>query len=269
MKSYIYFLLLFFLFSVLVYSQRYDVEISNDYPKFYIGIGFGLQSYIGGDFGKTYSLRFSGNDNYYDDYNGYYNSYNYGYRDYENDLISPIGFDVAAGIELNSYLSIELESSFIWHLFGRPDRQYETGFLGNEYYIDCWDDSRLYANPIFLGAKIYPFKRERIPLYLSAAFGWQYTKEAMDRVREYYDYNYYYNYYYPKYIIGSYSDSKWMTGFKTGIGASYAIFDLVITDIELRYTNFYPQKDLSSPLTMNRVPNIGNLALITKFSITF
>lgn len=251
------------------YAQRYDIEYGNDYPKFYLGLGTNLQSYIGGDFGNTYALRYE-EGYYYDDYN-YYNNYYYDdyYYDDNDGIVSPFGLDLYAGVQLNSYLSLELESSFIWHLIGRPDRKYETGYEGEEDYIDYNDDSRLYANPIFLGLKYYPFSRERLPLFISAGFGAQYIKESMDRVREYYDYGYHYYNYNPTYLLASYESAKWMTGFKAGAGFSYNFFNLFSAETELRYTSFYPEQNLNSPLLMNRVPQIGNLAFLMKIYLVF
>lgn len=272
MKRYI--ITLFFLVFIVSegYSQRYDIDYGyNKYPKFYLGFGTNIQSYIGGEFGSTYALRY---DNYYDDYNYnnyyYYDHYYYDdYYDYDDWMISPVGFDLYAGVQLNSYLAVELESSFIWHLLGRPDRKYETGYTGEEYYMDYNEDSWLYANPIFLGIKLYPGGKERFPFFISGGFGMQYMRETMDRVREYYDYEYYYNYYSPKYLIASYESAKWMMGFKAGGGLSYSFYDLFTAEAELRYTSFYPEQNTRSPLLMNRVPQIGNLAFLMKIYAVF
>lgn len=235
-----------------------------NYPKIYFGIGTGIQSYIGGDFGKAYSLRFFSKYDYYDDY--YYN--NRRYYDNDRDLISPVGFDLNAGVNINEYLSVELESSFIWHFFGWPDRQYETGTSGNWDYIDKYDDSFLFANPYTINLKVYPGGR-RAGLFFSGGFGWMYIKESMNRVREFYDYSYnYYNYSYT-YLIKSYKDSKWCTGFKVAAGFSFPAFDYLSGELEIKYTSFYPEKNMESPLLINRVPNIGNIALVSKFYFSF
>lgn len=257
--TYIIFLLLLIIFHTPLYSQL------NNNPSFYIGIGTGLQSYIGGDFGKAYSLRFFSRYNYDDDY--YY--YDREYYDDNRNIISPLGFDVNAGLKITNYLTLEFETSFIWHFHGWPDRQYETGTIGNLDYIDKFDDSFLFANPYIISLKIYPLSRI-FGLYFSTGFGWLYVKEKMDRVREYYDYSYYnyYNYRFT-YLIKTYSDSKWCTGFKFAVGLTFPTFEYLSGEIELRYTNFYPDKNLSSPLLINRVPNIGNIALISKFYLSF
>ncbi len=270
MKRYIFTLLFFSIIISQGYSQRYDIDYGYSiYPKFYIGIGTNVQSYIGGDFGKTYGLRYQ-DSYYYDDYNYNYNNYYYedDYYDYDDGTLSPIGFDLYAGLQLNDYLSVELESSFIWHLIGRPDRQYETGYEGEEYYIDSYDDSRLYANPTFIGLKFYPAGRYSLSFYISGGFGMQYTTESMDRIREYYDYGYGYNYN-PAYVIASYKSSKWIKGFKIGSGFSYNFFNLITAEAELRYTSFYPEQKMTNPLLINRVPQIGNLAFLMKAYVVF
>jgi hypothetical protein len=269
MKRYIITLFFFAVFISEGFPQRYDYDFGyKRYPKFYIGLGTNVQSYIGGDFGKTYGLRYE-DGYYYDDYNYYHNNYYYyDYYDYDEGTLSPLGFDLYAGLQLNDYLSIELESSFIWHLIGKPDRQYETGYHGGVYYIDSYSDSWLYANPTFLGLKLYPAGRFTLPFFISAGFGMQYTNEAMDRIREYYDYGYGY-YYNPVYFIASYESSKWIKGFKVGGGFSYNFYNFITAEAELRYTSFYPEQNLSSPLLINRVPQFGNLAFLMKAYVVF
>ncbi len=255
--------LLLILISIITLNTKSFSQFKN-YPSFYIGIGTGIQSYIGGDFGRAYSLRVYSKYDYYDDY--YYN--NHRYYDDERDLISPIGFDINAGMNINDYISVELETSFIWHFFGYPDRQYETGTSGDWDYIDKYDDSFLFANPYIISLKVYPGSKHT-GLYFSGGFGWLYVKESMNRVREYYDYySGYYNYSYT-YLIKSYKDSKWCPGFKIAAGITFPAFEYLSGELELRYTNFYPEKNLSSPLLINRVPNIGNIALISKFYLSF
>ena len=268
MKRHIFTLFLLVFIGNSGYSQRYDIDYGySDYPKFYLGLGTNLQSYIGGEFGSTYALRYEDNY-YYDDY--YYDHYYYDdYYDYNEGMLGPVGVDIYAGVQLNSYLSIELESSFIWHSVGRPDKKYETGYQGEEYYVDYNDESQLYANPIFLGFKFYPASRERLPFFISAGFGLQYMQESMDRVREYYDYEYHYYYNNPTYLIASYESANWMTGFKVGGGFSYNFFNLCTAEAELRYTSFYPEQKPYSPLLMNRVTQIGNLAFLMKLYALF
>jgi hypothetical protein len=239
----------------------------------YFGFGTSVSSFAGGDFGSNFAMRYS-NSRYYD--NNYYNSYNdYNYYNdcYDDSYnLSPLQVDVSAGYAVSEKLSFEIESSFIWHFNGRHLPEFTTGTQGGDDYIDKYDNSSLYAVPIFATVKYYPFDRYKSPIFLSAGYGWQYTKEYVERVREYYDFssNYgYYNYSY-NFPIAQYESARWLQGFKVAAGISYGISEYLSGEVELRFSTFFPneRKD-NSPLTMFKTPNITNIALGTKVYFLF
>jgi hypothetical protein len=231
----------------------------------FFGIGTSLSSYVGGDFGSTFQLRFFNYHNYNHDYN--YNNNNYN----SNSLISPIQLDLSGGVHLSSNLSIALETSFIWHFDGSPRRNYESGELNNDYYyLDRNDNSSMFAVPIFLSIKYFPFNRNIIPFYLSLGYGRQYIKESLDRIREIYTYDYgYYEYNNYEYPIASYSSSEWLSGYKLSLGGFYNLENILTGELELRFTNFIANRKNDSPLAMHNSPNIFNIALGTKVYFNF
>jgi|WetSurMetagenome_2_1015567.scaffolds.fasta_scaffold06965_1 hypothetical protein len=231
----------------------------------YIGIGTSLSSYLGGDFGSTFHLRFFNYHNYNHDYNYDNNNYN------SSSLLSPIQLDLAGGVNLSRNLSVVLETSFIWHFDGFPRRNYEPGTLpGNYYYLDRNDNSSMFAIPIIISIRYFPFDRNIIPFYLSLGYGRQYTKESLDRIREIYTYDYgYYEYNNYEYPIASYSATEWLSGYKLSIGGFYNIENMLTGELELRFTNFNANKKNNSPLAMHNSPNIFNVALGTKVYFNF
>jgi hypothetical protein len=119
--------------------------------------------------------------------------------------------------------------------------------------------------------KIYPGGKDLAPYYLSFAAGYQFTHESMNRVREYNDYNYEYynynnNYNYPLYNI---YDNKWLPGIGVSMGGDIRLSDLGYINAELKFTNFWTDMNLRSPLAMNTSPNITYFGLSTKFYFTF
>ena len=131
-----------------------------------MGFGTSVSSFLGGEFGKVYALRLNYSPDYYDSYNSYnYSSYD-GYDSYF--MYSPIQLDVNAGYMLNEKLSLEMESSFIWHLRGRPEPEFVTGTEDGSDYIDKYDNSTLFAIPFVVNAKFYPAGRKETPFYIKA-----------------------------------------------------------------------------------------------------
>jgi len=236
-------------------------------PGFSLSLGVTAGSYMGGDFGSTYAMRFSSSNNY--DYGS--NNYNNNYYDNNynsNSFYNPIVIDLGGEINVNEFLSIGVETSFLWHTNGYPGREYISGNLsGNRYYIDRWDNALLYAVPIFLNLKIYPFGQKLSPVYFSAGFGEQYTNESIDRVRAIY-YNEYSSYG-NDYLLAAYSDSKWLPGIKLAVGARYLIGPFLSNETELKITNFFPDRDINSPLAMNRTTNITFIGITTKMCLNF
>jgi hypothetical protein len=235
---------------------------------FYIGIGTSVSSFLGSDFGKTFAVRYApsgyyNNDNYYNNYYNRYDDY-YGSR----ETFFPLQVDLAVGMNISKIVSVQMESSILWHLNGRVDRRYETGTEGDYDYIDRNDNSSLISVPIMVSAKIYPFGKKRTAFYLIGGYGIQYIQEGVDRVRSYYDYSYYGNSYTSslyEYSLAEYRGREWLHGFKVGMGVNFKITKSVSCDIELKTTNFFPpSRDNSSDLSMYRSPNITNIALGTK-----
>lgn len=237
--------------------------------KFYMGFGTSVSSFLGGEFGKVYALRLNYSPDYYDSYSSFnYNSYD-GYDSYF--MYSPIQLDVNAGYMVNEKLSLEMESSFIWHLRGRPDPEFATGSDNGNDYIDKYDNSTLFALPLVVNAKFYPAGRNQTPFYIKAGAGFQYVSESSERVREYYSFDeYYYNYYSGQSVLASYSRKTWLPGFKIGAGISYTLLEDLnaFTEIEYSYFKNSP-KGGDSPLALNKAHYTGLLALNTKIYFNF
>ncbi|MDD5362258.1 MAG: hypothetical protein PHN88_09005 [Ignavibacteria bacterium] len=233
-------------------------------PGFAVSIGTTFGSYAGADFGKTWAVSFprsSFNDDYY--YKNYY--YHPSYDRY--NFYSPVILDLGMDFYLNNYAAINVESSFIWHFNGYPDRQYETGVTHGMDYIDKWDNANLFALPLFLNLKLYPLGRQRSSFFITAGYGQQYTSESVDRVREEYDYNYGYSNY--RYVIGSAESKKWLSGIKVGLGFVYPISPFMSGEAELKVTNFFPHRNTASPLAMNSSTNITFIGITTKLYFGF
>lgn len=155
------FLLYLILFSAYLFTPQNAYSQYYKENDFYIGIGTSLSSYVGGDFGSTFAMRYWNNYNddpyYYN--NNYYNRHS-SYYNYNSGMLSPLQVDLALGTNISNYFSFQIESSFIWHLNGRADPKYETGtFNDNTDYIDRYDNSTLFSIPIIASLKVYPFGR--------------------------------------------------------------------------------------------------------------
>jgi hypothetical protein len=256
------------LIALITLIPQYSVPQVKPENMFYVGIGTSVSSFLGSDFGKTFAIRYSpsgyyNNDNYY---NNYYNRYD----DYNNnrETFFPLQVDLAVGMNVSKILSVQLESSVLWHLNGRVDRNYETGTEGDYDYIDYNDNSSLISVPIMASVKLYPFGKKRTAFYMTGGYGVQYIQEGVDRIRSYYDYTSYGNTYYSdsyEYPLAEYKGREWLHGFKVGMGVNFKIMKSISCDVELKATNFFPPyKDNTSPLSMYRSPNITNISLGTK-----
>lgn len=258
------------LFFALFISQLTESQVNRE-RKFYFGIGTSLSSYLGADFGSTFSIRYTRNR----DYNNYwYNNYYYNrdnrYDYYYDESLFPLQGDIAFGYDATDNVSFQVESSIIWHLNGNPRRFYESGTEGSDDYLDRNDNAELISIPIIASVKYYPFGRRYSPFYLTGGYGMQYMQESVDRVREYYTYNSYYNEYRnsTEYTLASYRARDWFHGIKLGFGFNYSIGHMLRGDVEVKFTNFFPtSRDNSNNLSMYRSPNITNISLGTKIYI--
>jgi hypothetical protein len=254
----------FILFLIFVFYGNVMGQVRLKERYFYFGFGTSVSTYTGGDFGNRFAMRITYPQNDYNN-NFYYNRYNY--NDYYNDNTSmnPLQADMTFGFKPSKHMAIELNTGIIWHGYGHPDPQYQYGTYGNSDYTDRYDNSTLLAVPIMATVKFYPFASMRVPLYLLAGYGVQYTSEKLDRVREFYSYNSYYGNYNNSYSypIAEYSDARWLQGVRTGMGYSFNLSDMLIGDVELSYSNFFSEAWQDSPLAMNRTKNIGNISLGT------
>lgn len=260
---------IFILFFALFISQMSYPQVNRG-SKFYFGIGTSLSSYLGGDFGSTFSVRYSRSRDYD---NNWYNSnyyYNRNYNRYDNyydESFFPLQGDIAFGYDATNVVTFQIESSILWHLNGNARKFYETGTTGDYDYIDRNDYAELISIPIMASVKVFPFGRNKSPFYMTAGYGVQYMQESVDRVREYYTYNSYWNEYgnSSEYTLASYRARDWFHGIKVGFGFSYNISRYLKGDVEIKMTNFFPSlRDNSSYLSMYRSPNITNIALGTK-----
>lgn len=237
---------------------------------FYVGIGTSISSYIGSDFGKTFALRYAPSGNYDNDYYSGYYYRPHRYDDYygSRETFFPLQVDMAVGMNISKILSVQIESSILWHLNGRVDRNYQTGTEGDYDYIDFNDNSSLISVPIMASVKLYPFGRKRSSFYLTGGYGVQYMQEGIDRIRSYYNYNSYGSTYYSdlyEYPLAEIRGREWTHGFKVGMGVNFNFLRSVSGDIELKATNFFcPYRDNTSSLSMYRSPNITNISLGTK-----
>jgi hypothetical protein len=103
---------------IIITSQISYSQIKNE-PRFYIGLGTSISTFIGGDFGSTFSARYySERDNYYNDY--YYpGPYTINeLHNYRHESFFPLQVDLAMGVDASRFVSLQVESSFIWHLNG-------------------------------------------------------------------------------------------------------------------------------------------------------
>jgi opacity protein-like surface antigen len=269
-RSYI---LLLLLISTLIYSQKYELKTGNNTgidDRFYMGFGTSVSTFLGGEFGKTFALRLNYSPDYYND-----NYYSYDHYSYDNNdsylMYSPIQLDVNLGYFIGNKAAVELESSFIWHMRGRPDPDLVTGTEFDMDYIDKNDNSRLFAIPLLLNVKFYPMGRLNSPFYIKGGAGFQYVSESSERIREFYAYNeYYYHYYSSSYILERYQRSAFLPGFKVGAGVSYSFFNNINAFSEIEYSYFSNSGTKgTTPLALDKARYTGMLAFNTKVYFSF
>lgn len=253
--------ILIFALMLLLFSGSLNAQTSGKDITIYFGLGTGISTYVGGDFGTRFAIR-TGPSSYNSNYNYYYERYNNDYYD-DRSSFNPLQFDVVFGIRPVKAVSFEFNAGMRWHSYGRPNPEYEYGTYNDMDYVDRYDNSTLMTIPLMASVKFYPFWFKNSGLYLTAGLGYQYTSESIERVREFYDYSYYYGNYgsVSEYPLAEYSSSKWLYGFKTGIGFTYNLSEHLTGDIELAYTDFISETRNGSPLAMYRTKDIGNISL--------
>jgi len=265
-------ILLFFVLSKNVYPQHQSTE-----GNVYFGIGTGLSTFVGGEFGHRFEMRITLPDyygnNYYNGYgHNYYGGYGY-YDNYYDDYTSlyPLQADFVMGVRTSKHLSVELISGVIWHYNGVPSPEYTNGRYGGDNYTDRYANGNYLGIPVMLSLKYYPFVSQNVPLYISGGYGVQYVTESVDRVRDFYTYDPYYggSVYSYGYPIAHYYDEKWIHGFRTALGYSFRMGNAMFGDVEFTYSNFFSSTLPYSPLAMDRTSNIGNLSLGTHFYFGF
>lgn len=257
----IIFALLFLFFSQGLNSQTCERD-----NIFYIGLGSGFSSFVGGDFGSRFAIRvgtsYNGNNSYYSNQNYYYERYDPDYYYDDETSLYPLQFDIVFGARPSEALAFELSTGLRWHSNGHPNPEYEYGTHNGMDYTDRYDYSTLMTVPLTASIKFYPLWKMKVPVYLTAGYSFMYTSEDVERVREFYDYNYYgYEYSLYEYPLALYSSSKWLHGMKAGMGFTYNIMNNMAGDIELAYTNYWSEVRNGSPLAMFRTKNIGNISL--------
>ena len=251
------------------FSQSYNQGFND--KTFYGGIGSKLSSYIGGDFGSIFAIRYSADENYNADDEYYYNKGNDYAQSGPSYSLNPLQVNLFGGVNLNNNFSMELESSLIWHTRGNVDADYVTGVENGFSYVDKNSNSSMLALPIMASLKFFPLGKDDSPFYLTGGYGIQFISESAERVRDYY-YNtgYYGNTSYFSIPIEEYSTSSWLTGFKVGAGISYNMFGNLLGEIELSFTNFINNNaDYNTPLALDRTTDIGNISLGTKILFGF
>lgn len=258
-----------------IYGQETN---SGNNGNLFIGLGGGLSTYLGGAFGKMYAMRYKsysypGYDDYYY-YGGrpYYNRY-YNNRGINGGMLYPLQIDLNLGYRVLDPVAINLEASFLWHSDGRVDFEPQVVSTGEEMYRDEFEPSSLIAIPVFASVKIFPLGSYKDHFYVSAGYGVQYVRENVTKWRNYFyrnNSNYWYgDIYYYSIPLEYYEDFGVMQGFKIALGIDLSVTKYFFGNVELRFTNFYPHQRSNTPLALTNSSNMMNLALISRFFISF
>jgi opacity protein-like surface antigen len=255
-----------------LYSQEKNI-IKKENKDFYLGLGTKLSSYIGGDVGDRFAIRYSNAYDPFEDNNGYYyNKDEQYYNDRQSNALNPLQLNLFGGVNLGNNFALELETGVLFHTAGNvEDGDVNVGFQNGVNYVEHYDNSSLLSIPLIASLKFYPLGKNSTSLYLSGGYGVQYISETLDRVRDYQLYNNY-NYQSGTYrdMIAGYSASSWMTGFKAGVGLSYFLFGNIANDIELSYSHFTNRNTQEgSNLAIQKTPEFGNVSLGVKMYMDF
>jgi hypothetical protein len=249
--------LIVFLGSSIGFSQTKKPPVKE--KTFYIGVGTSISSFLGGEFGNRFQIRYGEDEYNYDGYN-----YDYG----PSYSLSPVQIAIVAGKKLNENISLELEASFFNHTKGFIDnRDITTGSNAGTPYYDSYERAKMLSIPLIASVKYFPGGRTNSGIYLTAGAGYAYMRESIERVRtlKYFD-NYYYYYYYSKQTLASYSDHQWLPVMKLAGGTKFDLFGTLAGDVELTYTNFKTVKEFGDPLTTGHGSAfLQNIALTGKF----
>jgi opacity protein-like surface antigen len=256
-------------FASAVLAQDFEQE----QKVFYIGLGTKLSTYIGGEFGSRFGIRFANSYDPYNERSNYYydDEYNY-YNDRETHSLNPLEFNLVGGYNINEYMAMELEAGISFHTNGYLDaNQYTIGTEGTTQYVQHFDNSSMMMLPIMASFKYFPFGKSETPIFLSGGYGVQYVDESLDLVRDYNVYeNYYYGYGTYRVRMDNYSASGWMNGFKVGTGTTLSLFGNLKTDIEINYLKFFNSNtDENSSLAFQKTSSFGNISLGTKIYFGF
>lgn len=251
------------IFVLIFFSSSVSKAQINQESNFYIGVGTGISSYLGGYFGQAYAMKvlFDYNDDYY------YNNYNYSY---DNTTIwSPIQFDITAGFKLSDHLSAEFTSTFLFSFDGLVDPQFVTGSNGNRDFIDRNGYSSLYSVPVSAALKFNAVDEYGSGFFFKAGPAFQYTSEEYDRIREYYSYGKYGSSYSSFYYLYTVSKSEWLPGFTVSTGISFPLSDYTTSYTELAYSYFKINGNNETALALDRAIEAQLFSLNTKVFFSF
>jgi len=253
---------------VIMFSSVHNAGAQDGYyneGSVYFGAGTSVSSYLGGYFGEAYAMRVLAPSSYY--YDSY--SYNYGYYDYNDYTIwSPLQFDLTAGFYISDNLAIESEASFLFHYNGRVDPQFTSGTIGERDYLDRNDYAQLYAVPVSVTAKLILTGGGGYDAYIKAGPAFQYTNERYEKIREFYSYSGY-NEYSSDVYLGTVEKTRWLNGFRVGIGTQYLLSDYMSGYTELEYSYFNINGDNSTALALDKAPEAQLFSLKTMIYFTF
>lgn len=257
------FLKIYFLTALIFFSCSNSQAQLRYSDNFYIGVGTGISTYLGGYFGNAYAMKVM--YDYYDDY--YYNNYNY---TYDNTTIwSPLQFDVTAGFRLNDYLSAEFNTTFLFSFDGLLDPQFVTGSNSRGDYIDRNGYSYLYSVPVSAALKFHSTDEYGSGFFFKAGPAFQYTSEEYDRIREYYSYDKYGSFYSGFYYLYTVSKTEWLPGFTVSTGISFQIADFTTSYTELAYSYFKINGNNRTALALDRAIEAQLFSLNTKIFFSF
>lgn len=236
--------------------------------KLYFGVGVSLSSFVGGNFGDRFKIRYSQDESYYYD--------NYYYYEEPSYSIAPFQFSLTGGYNISEKISLELETSLITHNKGEiKNRDITAGYDNGIRYTDAYDRASTLSIPMIANLKFYPSGRKNSSFYLSAGGGYVYLKESIERTRTFRNSTYtgypYYGYYYNdiKQTLEYKSQGQWMPGLKIATGMNFDLFGMFNGDVELSYFGFKPTESFQYPLSLSANSLVQSINLTSKFFFRF